>query len=474
MALEENFRSFVLTVISYGIAHAKMKIYMLLYYLRHLTLQYCLFCPIFALSELRLCLERQDFYCAESRLDSLKQLNGNQKDVLRAEIQLQKALWHDQNKDYRNAVFAVEKAHAIQPENIQISVRLATAYLRNHDFYEAISIIERIRSRLGVEEQIMASLILAQAWMKLENYNAALNELRHQEYQSRQSGELYSLMAICYIRTSQPESALDVFSRKEKNTGSLSSEDQRLKHQAQQNIRLREKYTTAVSSSFRVVMQANGNSEALRIYLDILDRAYMDVGRVLDYYPKNYTRVLFLNREDFVEYTSIESEAVAGLHDGASLDLLIPWEKISQNQEKSRLENVIYHEYTHHLLNLMTKQSRNIPLWVHEGLAQFLEPHQDMAVKHQILKPMILQANYYRQDMPENVSLHSGAFQFYAQAHSMIQFASDKGWLPSLVSQLPLLRADFSFADLFVKSTGLKMNEFIETWAKTLGEIYAD
>ncbi len=421
-----------------------------------------------------MCLERQDFFCAESRLDSLKQISDSQRESLRAEIYLQKAVSHDQNKQYREAVYAIERAQSILPENAQISVRLATAYLRNHDFYDAISIIERIRPQLSASDQYSAALILAQSWMRLENYNAALNELRHQEYQSRGSKELYSLMAICYIRLSQPESALDVFERKLKHTGSLSSEDQRLKHQALQYISLRDKYTTAVSSSFRVVMLANQNSEALRIYLEILDRAYMEIGRVLDYYPKNYTRVLFLSREDFSEYTRIESEAVSGLHDSASLDLLIPWEKVSQNQERSKLENVIFHEYTHHLLNLMTKQARNIPLWVHEGLAQFLEPNQDQALMHQFLKPMIKKQAYYKQDMPEGITLHASAFQFYVQAHSMIQFLANKGWLSELVRYLPQLRADLTFADVLIRTTGMNMTNLIEAWAESLREGYAD
>jgi len=102
---------------------------------------------------------------------------------------------------------------------------------------------------------------------------------------------------------------------------------------------------------------------------DVLDvRKYLmnvrrDVGHDLRYYPKRKVEVIITQEDTFYKYTGLPGHVV-GIYDGR-IHLAVP----SQVESETKLKSVLWHEYTHALLNEITRG--NIPSWLNEGLAVY-------------------------------------------------------------------------------------------------------
>jgi len=96
--------------------------------------------------------------------------------------------------------------------------------------------------------------------------------------------------------------------------------------------------------------------------LDVLERAYNDLGRDLDFYPQVQVPVLLYTRRDFSELTD-SPDWSGGLYDGK---IRIPVGGVSGMN--ARLEAVLHHEYAHVVVRYLT--AGRCPVWLNEGLAE--------------------------------------------------------------------------------------------------------
>lgn len=95
----------------------------------------------------------------------------------------------------------------------------------------------------------------------------------------------------------------------------------------------------------------------------ILEKAYLDIGKDLAYFPKTKTGVFFYSSNDFKNIFKMPA-MVRAFYDG-NIRMPIPGERLG-NEEFSRH---IYHEYTHALLS--AKTVNNCPTWFSEGIAMW-------------------------------------------------------------------------------------------------------
>jgi hypothetical protein len=143
-------------------------------------------------------------------------------------------------------------------------------------------------------------------------------------------------------------------------------------------------YRARESQHFTVVYEGQRREDTGRELLQILERAYTDVGYELGAYPPYEVQVLVYSNADFLDATGVPAALVGGgtyhLLDGKirialrGLTSGDPW-----------LTAVLYHEYTHALIYAVTR-GNNPPRWVHEGLAVQMERQRAPGFKQEALR----------------------------------------------------------------------------------------
>lgn len=125
-------------------------------------------------------------------------------------------------------------------------------------------------------------------------------------------------------------------------------------------------FRRADSQHFVLRFDGERDDRAGDMMLDLLEESIDDLSRELDTYVREPVTVILYTREEFHETTQTPRE-VAGLFDGKIRLPVGGVERISP-----ALRRVTRHELVHALLHV--KGRGQVPRWLHEGLAQLLEP----------------------------------------------------------------------------------------------------
>jgi tetratricopeptide (TPR) repeat protein len=117
---------------------------------------------------------------------------------------------------------------------------------------------------------------------------------------------------------------------------------------------------------FKVIYDGYVHGGISRGILNILEEAYNDIGGEMLHFPDVSITVILYSEKDFFDVT-MRPAWVMGSYDGK---IRLPVKDI-QKQNESLLRKVLYHEYVHALVHTMTPE---VPLWINEGLAEYLVP----------------------------------------------------------------------------------------------------
>ena len=96
-----------------------------------------------------------------------------------------------------------------------------------------------------------------------------------------------------------------------------------------------------------------------------LEKAYLDIGKDLGYFPGARTKIFFYSEKDFKDTFNMPY-FVKAFYDG-SIKMPSPQTQL----DKEKLAQYIYHEYTHAIVS--AKTNNNCPVWLSEGLAVWEE-----------------------------------------------------------------------------------------------------
>jgi tetratricopeptide (TPR) repeat protein len=132
-----------------------------------------------------------------------------------------------------------------------------------------------------------------------------------------------------------------------------------------------------ITSHFLTKYEGREKIEAGKIVLRILEDAYGEVGRALQYYPSNEIQVILYSSRQFQEVTDAPGWS-GGIYDGK---IRIPIGGIEQ--ETPGLRRLLYHEYTHAVVRAIVSRC---PTWLNEGLAQYFEGREVDARQREALK----------------------------------------------------------------------------------------
>ncbi len=128
---------------------------------------------------------------------------------------------------------------------------------------------------------------------------------------------------------------------------------------------LHSRMTSVAGAWFTVSFEGDADAELAARALASIERAADRIGFVLSTYPLQAIPVVLYTTEQFRDITRAPNWA-GGAYDGT---VRVPMRGALANPEE--LDRVLAHEYTHALVHSLAP--RNLPAWLHEGLAAALE-----------------------------------------------------------------------------------------------------
>jgi tetratricopeptide (TPR) repeat protein len=120
---------------------------------------------------------------------------------------------------------------------------------------------------------------------------------------------------------------------------------------------------------FRLKFDISENAALGAVVSAILEEAYTLIGGEFHHFPADPTVVILYTKEQFRSVSRLPHWS-RGVYDGK---IRIPVGGVNERTEE--LEDVIFHEYTHVVVNHITRG--RCPTWLNEGLAQYKEPSAD-------------------------------------------------------------------------------------------------
>lgn len=136
-------------------------------------------------------------------------------------------------------------------------------------------------------------------------------------------------------------------------------------------------FTHEVTRHFRIKFEGSENRDLYKTVLDILEEAYSEVGKILSFYPDHEIIVFIYTGQQFFDVTRAPAWS-GGIFDGK---IRVPAK--GYEDYLKRLRQILFHEYTHAVIHQMTEQGisrvdrrmdSGVPTWLHEGIAQYMEP----------------------------------------------------------------------------------------------------
>jgi tetratricopeptide (TPR) repeat protein len=184
------------------------------------------------------------------------------------------------------------------------------------------------------------------------------------------------------------------------------------------------RYWTQESPRFLVRYEGAAGLDVARSVLHALEEAYDVVGRALDVFPPEKIQVGIYERDAFESLVGAPPHQLAGVWDGRRIRLNL---RLSVAGSR-RLTEVVRHEYTHLVIHRAARG--RAPLWLHEGLAQLMEPRQPARqVETAVSRDMLSMDG-----MDQLLRAHQAPAVFTGYRLSLVAVAylAERGGLPAL------------------------------------------
>jgi tetratricopeptide (TPR) repeat protein len=184
------------------------------------------------------------------------------------------------------------------------------------------------------------------------------------------------------------------------------------------------------------------------LLLDALEDQLASLQREIDVPPVPPITVILYTKTQFRETTGA-AENIVGLYDGK---VRLPVGGV--NHVSPALQRVLRHELTHALLHLRSRGTA--PRWLHEGLAQLLEPRDPRRARVEV-----------RRDAPADRPIDLEPFS-YPKALSFVAWLDKRAGRGRLLWFVDLLAERTNDEEAFERAFGASRRDLIEEWGRWL------
>lgn len=346
-------------------------------------------------------------------------------------------LGYDEAGDHAKAREMLDKALKLAPDSANIKRNLAVLCynegFRRYNRRKGEDVVGPLRESIGFDSSIAQTrVLLGQAYYDADDY--------------RQAKEQWEAALAIDPKHTLVKEKLDKLNKE------LGKDD-----------RLREQYRL----HFKVRYEGEVGWDYSQDVLNILEDAYREIGQKLSFFPQEPLTVVIYTQQDFQSVTGM-TDWYAGAYDG----------KIRLRQgdvmgDKTRLRQIVFHEYAHALIHCLA--GNRVPIWLNEGIAQcyenipqrvFILPSERMAVIRQLgwgLPDMDrVDANFLARASENDVRFA------YAFSKGFVAFLIDKGWDYSLKNLLVELNNGAALDAAFMRVYFRDLRQMRDDWINDL------
>ncbi len=356
----------------------------------------------------------------------------------------------------------MDLALAASPGDIEIQKSRAHLYVESNQLSDAKQLIETFITKLQGNDRRNFNLIFANLLIKQEMLFQAVQVLRNHQLEFPNHIAALVELARLYLKLEHYENAADTYKLL------INLEPSKRFHEglrkAKHGIEVSLKTVHSYSASFKIRIEDKHFEKHYPLIFEELENCAGKLNRVFGYEPRGLVRILFLNNKDFQKWDHL-SNYVQGISDGESWEIRIPINRVQNFENKNILINTLHHEYSHHLVRLITRGKGHIPMWFHEGLARFLEPYRDRIYEKKILQNLVHQNLLFRPDnVPVRFGMHSKSHEAYVQSVSIVDFLNKIECLNYLIASLSEFTEGAKFSDKLLETCVLDESKLLNQW----------
>lgn len=199
---------------------------------------------------------------------------------------------------------------------------------------------------------------------------------------------------------------------------------------------------------FKLQFSREDHQDTRDLVLDILKKAYREIGQELNYYPDKDITVILYNEKTFCDVTRSPSWA-GGLYDGK---IRLPIKGVEGHEDE--VEQILFHEYTHALVNALASRC---PLWLNEGLAEYFSEREVEKIG-QVLPLEMLEQRFPSDEFVVSVA--------YLESYSVVSDMVDKFGLYRIKELLEAQKKHQDIRKAFDEVLYTNYDRFIKEWGR--------
>lgn len=376
-------------------------------------------------------------------------------------------------KDWRNAVYSMTEAVKRQPGQGTYYHWQGHFQFEAGEYWEAAQTLALARDHAKTpEDKVDATRLLIKAYMKQAQSNDpnafdyAIKEIQAALVDHPKDFQLYYDLGECYRLKGQGGEALKAWEdgRKVPDWPEWMEKEYE-KLVSAQAIKSDPGFVTDKSLHFEIQFDNKSQAANARKFQDLLEQAYEELGTKFSIRPAHKIHVTVYVGEQFS--TAVKIPWAAGVAQENQIDL-----KVNPGWSDQDYKNIIYHEYTHHLVLLKAAQ-KDVPSWLNEGVAMHQEPaldtkqfydelHTTVRKQRNWLKFAKIANGFTKLPTDRHITLA------YAESHSVVGAMIDRFRFDAILKILGEMGTGQDFESTFQRVTRVSWPDFEREWFESL------
>jgi len=231
---------------------------------------------------------------------------------------------------------------------------------------------------------------------------------------------------------------------------------------AEKELKLDEKQSDKISCNF-VLKYDQDDTYSSELVLHLLVNEYNKLAYDFGWYENSEFTVILYSNEDFANILNVPTWAAA-IYDGK---IRIPFQYDSLNI--ADLESIIRHELTHALLHRIA--GKNVPAWLHEGIAQYKDGVDDSPVRDVLREAVINNTLIPISKMKKGFVNFKDAAKVkvaYAESLGIVEYIINNYGFYTILNILNNFNNYPTLDELFTSVYGLDLNQLETGWIEHL------